>query len=160
MTVAVVTSQTGAETFATVSGDLGLSVLDGEPAEICVTPAGAPLTGLVRRVRAAAVRIFNRVRFAAARSDVVLGVYVTRLRRASSYRPRHAAQRHWFGVQRSTSRRNAARVVASRAAAQEGELPGDRYPPEFISWLASFAEGVRANERALRQPTGRHFICS
>lgn len=115
---------------------------------------------VARRVRTTLARVFSRVRFVASRSKLAAGVYVAELRRASTYRARHGVRRTWYGVQRSTARRNAARVVASRAAAKEGELPNMAYSDEFLSWLASFAETLREEDRALRHPTGRHFICS
>lgn len=163
------TVQTEAEVSATASGDLGLSLIRHDTTdtfagvEARATPtltARYVLRRLIRRAVRACVRTFRRVRAAAVRSDVAVTAYVARLRKAVNYRPRHAAARSWYGVQRSTSRRNAARVVASRAAAKEGELPGSPYADEYLSWLASFAETLRAEQHALHEPTGRHFICS
>lgn len=141
-----------------VTGDLGLSFIDGESAEVIDVVPVTKRVGPLRRAWRVLVRVVARVRVAAARSDVQIFAYARRVRRAWSHTPRHRAERRWFGRQRSTAERNAQRAVASCVAAKEGDLP--RHPPEFISWLASVAETLRDEQRALRAPTGRHFICS
>jgi hypothetical protein len=76
--------------------------------------------------------------------------------RASNYQAQHRANRTWFGVQRSTSQRNAERAQASK----EGELSS--LPDEYVGWLIFAIEAIRNEDRVLhpRSEPGRHFVCS
>lgn len=157
---------------------LGLLFIDGDPTtviDVIPTEAGSPSREpepepesrprrLVTRVVQAVTRVARTVRDGvvrlARRRAAQTVRYARRVRRAYAYPARHRVRRSWYGIQRSTSRRNAARVVASRAAAREGELPRPQHPPEFISWVSGAIETIRYEDHVLRHPTGRHFICS
>lgn len=113
---------------------------------------------LVSRVWRRVVRTFARLRAAAARSDVQVVAYARRYRRRRPCGTRvglHRAERRWFGRRRSTSERNAARAVTSRAAAKEGDLP--HHPPEFIDWVTNFIETLRGEQLVLHPAQHRQW---
>lgn len=157
--------------------DLGLSFLEDKTDVIVVGPD--PLIaaliekaetfpppdrpGRLTRIWRRVVRAFARLRAAAARSDVQVVAYARRYRRRRVCGTRiglHRAERRWFGRQRSTSERNRASVVASRAAAKEGDLP--RVPLEFVGWVDNFIETLRYEQEVMHPPQhrDRSFICS
>ena len=145
--------------------DLGLSFFEDktepisvvEPVPVPTKPLGR-LARVAYRVALAALRAIQRLRAAAARSDVQIVAYARRYRRRRPCGTRvglHRAERRWFGRRRSTSERNAARAVASRAAAKEGDLPG--HPPEFIDWVTNFIETLRGEQLVLHPAQHRQW---
>lgn len=145
--------------------DLGLSFFEDktEPISI-VEPVPVPTKPLGRLVRAAyriafaALRAIQRLRAVAARSDVQVVAYARRYRRRRPCGTRvglHRAERRWFGRRRSTSERNVARAVTSRAAAKEGDLP--HHPPEFIDWVTNFIETLRGEQLVLHPAQHRQW---
>ena len=139
-----------------VADDLGLSFLDDKTETLVVEPVAVPvkplgrLTRVAYRLALAALRLVQRLRAVAARSDVQVVAYARRYRRRRPCGTRigvHRAERRWFGRRRSTSERNAARAVSSRAAAKEGDLP--HHPPEFIDWVTNFIETLRGEQLVL-----------
>lgn len=114
--------------------------------------------GRLTRIWRHVVRTFARLRAAAARSDVQVVAYARRYRRRRPCGTRvglHRAERRWFGRRRSTSERNVARAVTSRAAAKEGDLP--HHPPEFIDWVTNFIETLRGEQLVLHPAQHRQW---
>lgn len=150
--------------------ETGLALFDDQTdvIDVVAVPVPVPVKPLGRirratlRVALGVVRALLTIKRTVAQlrapaTRVAAVAYVRRLRKAYVYRPQHRAARYWYGVQRSTAQRNAANVRASRAAAEEGELP--ELPPEFVGWVDQFIETLR-EEQSVLHPPGRHFICS
>jgi hypothetical protein len=162
--MSVVATRSGAE-VSVVSGDLGLSFIDGDPTtvidveSVAVEPvpsrkpnplvrAARALLGFLRRVARTVIRVVSHTYV------VAVSRFNRALRAHVIYRPRHAVKRTWYSRQRSTSQYNNAR----RAQAKEDEL---RYPREFIGLLENFIETLRYEQDTMHpSPPGRHFICS